>query len=87
MSNSFVTQAPLLTKFAKEEYWSGMSVPSPGIETASPALAGRFFTTEPPQKPDFLITETCYSTIISLYSPIFKIYIYIFIFKKTKLAL
>ena len=42
-----------------EEYWSGLSfppgdLPGPGIETvspASPALAGSFFTTEPPGKP------------------------------------
>ena len=40
-----------------EEYWSGLLFPSPGdlpdlgIEPASPALAGRFFTSEPPGKP------------------------------------
>jgi len=43
--------------FARQEYWSGFSFPSPGdisdpgIEPASPALAGRFFTTVPPGKP------------------------------------
>ena len=43
--------------FPRQEYWSGLPFPSPGdppdpgIETASPALAGRFFTTEPPGKP------------------------------------
>ena len=43
-------------KFSKE-YWSGLSLPSPGdlpdpgIEPRSPALAGRFFITEPPGKP------------------------------------
>ena len=26
-------------------------IPDPGIEPASPALAGGFFTTEPPEKP------------------------------------
>ena len=26
-------------------------LPDPGIRLASPALAGRFFTTEPPRKP------------------------------------
>ena len=26
-------------------------LPDPGIEPGSPALAGRFFTTEPPEKP------------------------------------
>ena len=28
-------------------------LPGPGIELVSPALAGRFFTTEPPEKPPF----------------------------------
>ena len=37
--------------FPRQEYWSGLPCPSlgdlpdPGIETTSPALAGRFFTT------------------------------------------
>ena len=29
-------------------------LPDPGIELESPALAGRFFTTEPPGKPTLL---------------------------------
>ena len=46
--------------FPKQEYWNGLSFPSsgdlpdPGIEPESPALAGRFFTVEPPGKP-FLV--------------------------------
>ena len=38
--------------FSKQEYWNGLPLPSsgdlpnPGIEPASPALIGRFFTTE-----------------------------------------
>ena len=38
--------------FPRQEYWSGLPFPSPrdrpnpGIKHASPALAGRFFTTE-----------------------------------------
>ena len=49
-------QAPLSMGFPKEEYWSGLPFPPPGdlpnsgIEPLSPALAGRFFTTEPPEK-------------------------------------
>ena len=39
----------------RQEYWSGLPFPSPGdypgIEPASPTLAGGFFTTEPPGKP------------------------------------
>ena len=52
-------QAPLFMEFARQEYWSALPVPSPGdlpgpgikpASHASPALAGRFFTTEPPGK-------------------------------------
>ena len=50
-------QAPLPMEFSRQEYWSGLpfvppgNVPDPGIEPVSPALTGRFFTTEPPGKP------------------------------------
>jgi len=53
-------QAPLSMKFSRWEYWSGLpfsppeDLPDPGIEPtslASPALAGRFFTTVPTGKP------------------------------------
>ena len=62
MSDSFAApwtvahQVPLYMGFPRQEYWSGLPFPSPGdlsnpgIELASPALAGRFFTTEPPGK-------------------------------------
>ena len=63
MSNSFAIpwtvacQAPLSMEFPRQEYWSGLPFPSPGdlpnpgIKPVSPALAGKFFTTEPPEKP------------------------------------
>ena len=47
--------------FSRQEYWSGLAFPPPGdlpdpeIELASPvipALAGRFFITEPSRKPN-----------------------------------
>ena len=53
-------QAPLSTEFSRQDYWSGLPFPTPGdladlgIEAASlvsPALAGRFFITEPLGKP------------------------------------
>ena len=50
-------QAPLSMGFPRQRYWSGLPFPSPGdlpnpgIKPASPALAGRFFTSEPPEKP------------------------------------
>ena len=42
-------QAPLSMEFPRQKYWSGLPYPSPGdlsdpgSESASPALAGRFF--------------------------------------------
>ena len=51
------SQAPLSVGFSQQEYWSGLPFPrglhDPGIEptSASPALAGRFSTIEPPGKP------------------------------------
>ena len=59
MSDSVTHQAPLFTEFPRQEYWSGLPFPSPGdlpnpgirpTSPAAPALAGRFFTTEPPGK-------------------------------------
>ena len=47
-------QASLSMGFSRQEYRSGLPVPSPGylsdsgIEPASPALAGEFSITEPP---------------------------------------
>ena len=44
-------QAPLSMGFSRPEFWSGLpfpppgDLPDPGIEPASPALAGGFFTT------------------------------------------
>ena len=49
--------APLSMKFSRQDYWSGLpfptpeDLPDPGIKLASLAslaLAGGFFTTEPP---------------------------------------
>ena len=52
-------RAPLSMGFSRHEYWRGLPLPSPGdlpdpgIKLMSPALTGRFFTTEPPGKPLF----------------------------------
>ena len=57
--NCIACQAPLSMGFSRQEYWNGLPFPSPGdlhdpgIESASPVLAGRFFTTEPPGKPQY----------------------------------
>ena len=53
-------QAPLFMGFPRQEYWRELpfsflrDLPDPGIEPASPALAGGFFTTEPLRKLDYL---------------------------------
>ena len=47
----------LFMGFPRKEFWSGLpfppprGLPHPEMEPASPALAGRFFTAEPPGKP------------------------------------
>ena len=49
--------------FSRQEYWSGLlfpspgDLPNPGIEPASLALAGRFFTTEPLGKPVLMLVR------------------------------
>ena len=53
--------------FPRQEYWSGLPFPSPGdlldpgIESTSPALAGRFFTPEPPGKPCYCLLSNILS--------------------------
>ena len=50
-------QAPLSMGFSRQEYWSGLSFPSPGnlpdpgIKPRSPALQTGTLTSEPPGKP------------------------------------
>ena len=49
-------QAPLSMEFPRQEHWSGLPFPisgdlHQGFKPASPALASRFSTTEPPGKP------------------------------------
>ena len=68
-------QTPLPMGFPRQAHWSGLPFPSPGdlpdpgIEPASPALAGGFFTAEPPWKPSVLYiladAITDFSNIVS----------------------
>ena len=57
-------QVPRPWDFSRSKYWSGSPFPSsgdfshPGIEPASPTLAGRFFTTEPSGKLHKLFIST-----------------------------
>ena len=52
-------QVCLSMGFPRQEYWSELlfpipgDLPDPGIKSVSPALAGRFFITEPPGKPSY----------------------------------
>ena len=56
---------PLSLGFARKEYWSGLSFPSPNpvIEPWSPALQVDSLPTEPPGKPKkvtILLPYSCY---------------------------
>ena len=76
-------QTPLSTGLSSKEYWSGLpfpppgDLPDPGIELmspVSPALAGGFFTPEPPGKllivyGSFCATRAELSTCDRLYGP------------------
>ena len=61
-------QAPLSMGFSRQEYWSGLpflspgDLPNTGMEPTSPALAGKFFTTEPPRKPSAIVTPGIFSS-------------------------
>ena len=54
-------QAPPSMGFSRQEYWSGLPLPSPrdlpnsGIEPMSPALQADSLTSEPPGKPNKML--------------------------------
>ena len=56
-------QSPLSTGFPRQEYWSGLpflspeDLPGAGMKPSAAALAGGFFTTEPPGKPICIHTQ------------------------------
>ena len=58
-------QAPLSMEFSRQEYWSGLPFPppgvllNPGIEPVSPVLAGGLFTPESPGKPLMTFGHHC----------------------------
>ena len=60
-------QALLSMEFSRQEYWSGLPLPSPGdlpnpgIEPGSPALQADALTSEPPGKPILYILRLNYS--------------------------
>ena len=80
VSNSVISctiaHQALLMGFPRQEYWSGLlfpatgDLPNPRIELISPTLAGRFFTTEPPEK------HIC----VCVYIYICTVYIYMYMY-------
>ena len=67
-------QASLSMGFPRQQHWSGLPFPSPedlpdpGIKPVFPALAGRFFTTEPPGKAQtVLIILLCFDLPVNLH--------------------
>ena len=64
--------------FSRQESWSGLpflspgDLANPGIEPASPALAGGFFTTEPPGNYCLNYTEGCVQVICKYYSILYE---------------
>ena len=66
-------QAPLSMKFSRQEYWSGVTVPTPEdlpnpgtkpMSLAFLALTGSFFTTMLPGKPTVLEKKDISQTIV-----------------------
>ena len=65
-------QVPLSVGFPRQEYWSKLSFPSPedlpdpGIKPmslVSPALADKFFTSEPPGRPFYVLGTSQISSL------------------------
>ena len=74
-------QVPLSMEFSMQEYWSGLPFPSPGdlpdpeiklTFLEFPELAGRFFTTVAPGKPQETITRPSISLVLKLRNPCVK---------------
>ena len=69
----------------RQEYWRPFpppgALPDPGIEPVSPALAGRFFTTEPPGKLHGIMSFSfcvCVCACVALHSKISPMGLYLF---------
>ena len=72
-------QASLPMGFPRQEYWSGLpwsppgDLPDPGTESASPAVASRFFTAEPSGKPRYLYRQ-CLGVFLTIVEPGFSVF-------------
>ena len=77
--------------FPRLEYWSGLpftspgDLPNPGTEPKSPALVGRFFTTEPPGKPPKILIKQIRIGYIYIIN-ILKMMLYVFILWDRKIS-
>ena len=82
-------QAPLSMRFPRQEYRSGLpfsslgDLPDPGIEAMSPALAGGFFTTEPPGTPhkplQSILIFSVYSDSLAVYHFLFQFFLFLYL--------
>ena len=63
LATPWTAKASLSLGFSRQEYWSALPFPSagdlphPGTEPSPPALTGRFFASEPPEKPLSFVTH------------------------------
>ena len=70
-------QAPLSLGFFGQQYWSGLpfptpgDLPNPGIKPVYPALAGGFFSTEPPGKL-YISISMVYHRILTIVSKLYS---------------
>ena len=83
-------QAALPMKFSRQEYWSGLPLPPPGDlpvpvikpqSSAFPALAGGFFTTEPPGKllgPSMLLQMALFHSFFFFWLNIQYSFVYVY---------
>ena len=53
-------QAPPSMEFSRQEYWSGLPFPSPGIKPRSPSLQADALLSEPPGKPKVVLKWSLY---------------------------
>ena len=81
---------------SQQEYWSGLPFPppgelsEPGIEPMSPALTGRFFTTEPPGKALsilYVVEYMCQPQFPILSLPLISVLVTISLFSMTNFVL
>ena len=78
MSDSLRPNGPLPARlpcpceFSRQDYWSGLSFPSPGdlpnlgIKPGSPTLQADSSPSEPPGKPNLLISTAIYCSLMSM---------------------